>query len=111
MPKTEWQPEPWVVERDTYGEYVYIRTNHKCNLLIPDPSIHQTDAERIVACVNACAGVPTEHLEGGCMEWVMNDRAKAMTMMTPEELKAHIQPQIDSIKAFVKQFEEIPNAD
>jgi hypothetical protein len=58
-----WQPEPWGIERKGDSEYVFIRTNDDCNLLLQDPCIYLPDAERIVACVNACAGIPTALLE------------------------------------------------
>lgn len=61
--KHPWQPEPWGIERKGDSEYVFIRTNDDCNLLLQEPIIYQADAERIVACVNACAGISTAALE------------------------------------------------
>lgn len=47
--------EPWTIGRngdvhDSGGRYIYLYRNH--------------NARRIVACVNACAGIKTERLEG-----------------------------------------------
>jgi hypothetical protein len=40
-----------------------------------DIGISDEDARRLVACVNACAGVPTEVLEaGGLAEWIKENR-------------------------------------
>ena len=55
--------EPWNVDDieiigadDKEIAQMYMYSSHKK---------HESNARRIVACVNACAGIPTEHLEVG----------------------------------------------
>ena len=55
--KTEHTPEPWSYGEDNDGWYV-----EKDRLQIAH-GLSEEDARRIVACVNACAGIPTEVLE------------------------------------------------
>ena len=55
--KTEHTPEPWSYGEDNDGWYV-----EKDGLQIAH-GLSEEDARRIVACVNACAGLPTEVLE------------------------------------------------
>lgn len=52
-------PEPWRVSG----------TGHICagDKVIPYDDL-KADARRIVACVNACAGIPTATIEAGAME-------------------------------------------
>jgi hypothetical protein len=68
MSETKHSPEPWRFEnipgrkgagavRDV-GDFVVARTL---------PEAMPGDARRIVACVNACAGIPTEALEAGAL--------------------------------------------
>jgi hypothetical protein len=46
----------WLEDRQAYQEWRV------------GPYIHgETRHDRIVACVNACAGIPTEQLEAGCV--------------------------------------------
>jgi hypothetical protein len=54
-------PEPWTFGEDNDGWYVcgcYVGNDeqHGC-------ALSEANARRIVACVNACAGIPTEQLE------------------------------------------------
>lgn len=55
--KTEHTPKPWSYGEDNDGWYV-----EKDGLQIAH-GLSEEDARRIVACVNACAGLPTEVLE------------------------------------------------
>ena len=55
--KTEHTQEPWSYGEDNDGWYV-----EKDGLQIAH-GLTEEDARRIVACVNACAGLPTEVLE------------------------------------------------
>lgn len=65
-------PEPWVRSSDDFiaaesdqlnnGEYVL-------SCFGPDQA---ANARRIVACVNACAGLPTEHLESAPLGGILN---------------------------------------
>lgn len=55
MNEQDWSKEPWSAGcnhtlQDATGELIV-------------PGIDLQDAERIAACVNACAGIPTEELE------------------------------------------------
>ena len=77
--KTEHTPEPWRIGRFTGpGSYEKVRETcgamdvvvdtdsgpyvlAGCNINFPDDA--KANARRIVACVNACAGLPTEVLE------------------------------------------------
>ena len=69
-------PEPWFWDQgdigeeysalycDIYvdlGDFIVASVNHT------DVPIGRANAARIVACVNACAGIPTEQLEAGCV--------------------------------------------
>lgn len=64
-------PEPWSVPIDEEGWLEFFSGDGKRVMSFPDflahggskPSV--ADAERIVACVNACRGFSTEALEGG----------------------------------------------
>lgn len=61
-------PEPWTVEV-LPKSMVIVDTNDNLIARMPmndDPvtePVMTTNANRIVACVNACAGIPTEHLQ------------------------------------------------
>jgi hypothetical protein len=65
MSKTEHDPEPWRLEDDIPG--------HGPNESAVWPArvrgfpTTTANARRIVACVNACAGIPTEALESGAL--------------------------------------------
>ena len=56
-------PEPWQVSA---GSQDYTGLCNKDKSI--GTGISQVDARRIVACVNACAGIPTESLESGRLE-------------------------------------------
>jgi hypothetical protein len=56
--------EPWTTERR--GETCYVLSGDKIILTVKDGAIYggqYRDAERLVACVNACRGIPTNMLE------------------------------------------------
>ena len=67
----KWTPEPWHIENLWHvlsedGRLIAGCGGHDSN--IPGDNTfqdNQTNARRIVACVNACAGIPTEALEAG----------------------------------------------
>lgn len=74
--KTEHTPEPWRVELVNHalgdtGDYegvVEIRSGDAKRPMIEiwdDSDEAEANARRIVACVNACAGIPTDDLEHG----------------------------------------------
>ena len=66
--------EPWVLEYNYFGDPKiiscaddgYVLRAHDC-CDVAQIEIDRADARRIVAAVNACAGIPTEELERrGC---------------------------------------------
>jgi YD repeat-containing protein len=64
----DWAPEPWELTYDEAHQWggIHDPTGNRVSYVSPrvdSDSIMLTDAKRIVACVNACAGVPTEWLE------------------------------------------------
>ena len=89
-----WAQEPWHFEllhslhgTDHYYFYAldelglgthehFARTNTCCEG-------SKANAERIIACVNVCAGIPTKYLEHKCI--MIDDHALAIAMMTDEE--------------------------
>jgi hypothetical protein len=64
-------PTPWSVAKDIYNNPVHLQDSNGEDILQIDlawegpdtPEVRPADARRIVACVNALAGVPTEALE------------------------------------------------
>lgn len=73
--------EPW--EADGYGAMNRITDGHE-TIGYTDPIIRarskqedvaegESNAKRIVACVNACAGIRTEALESGLIKHLLND--------------------------------------
>lgn len=51
----------------------------------------KANARRIVACVNACAGIPTDHLADGCvaeLALLASEKLNALTKQRDELLKA-----------------------
>jgi hypothetical protein len=74
LPVVAHTPEPWRVEEDEDGVFVAGPYGYRGNpddfrVIIEDAAADPDDPEimanarRIVACVNACAGIPTEALE------------------------------------------------
>jgi hypothetical protein len=71
MSKTTHDPEPWFVDNSRgYEEFKSVIASRQP----PEgddrwivPADDDADARRIVACVNACAGIPTEALERGAL--------------------------------------------
>lgn len=64
-------PEPWAVydaRSQSAGEGVYIRLDNSL-FMAPGSTMPEkaANARRIVAAVNACAGIPTELLESGAV--------------------------------------------
>lgn len=63
-------PEPWSISHIT-EDVTAIVSCDKIIVRVKDGAIYGgqgRDAERIVACVNACRGIPTEHLQAICNE-------------------------------------------
>jgi len=72
-------PEPWYAEEQEARAHIFAKhigmDCHVAKCFGPNPAdvhevfeIARANAARIVACVNACAGIPTEQLEAGCVE-------------------------------------------
>lgn len=60
--------EPWIVTGGERIKYVEARIGNGmlqeiASCMIVEHGNHEENARRIVACVNACAGIPTETLE------------------------------------------------
>lgn len=82
MSETKHSPEPWKLShediRDAEGRTVLVLSDLWCPVV--DADEHADDlARRIVACVNACAGIPTAALESGALGKALDACAKAMT--------------------------------
>jgi hypothetical protein len=63
-------PEPWSRDAEAGECACYIRDAKNWLLVGEDdygPTLDVDDARRIVACVNACAGIPTDALESGSL--------------------------------------------
>lgn len=58
-------PEPWAIHEDASGDIFISGSDHTYITEIgnPDEDGAAADARRIVACVNACRGLPTDELE------------------------------------------------
>lgn len=68
--------EPWAVERTHdidaiawVGQFAVLPVDHATKVVRGNT---EDDARRIVACVNACAGMPTEQLEASPLGGVLN---------------------------------------
>lgn len=59
----EHSPEPWGIAKVEGTNDGFIEDADKEVVADHDPRMSDADLQRIVACVNACAGVPTSRLE------------------------------------------------
>ena len=59
--QNDWAPEPWVQANNDDDSIIFDAERHK--LAHQDAGYYAATHARIVACVNACAGVPTNILE------------------------------------------------
>lgn len=62
-----WSKEPWIMKSDKVGLIVIFDTEGNdiaINNGYADDCFDKVDLERIVACVNACRGIPSNLLEG-----------------------------------------------
>ena len=57
----DWAPEPWVQANNDDDSIIFDAEKHK--LVHQDAGYYAATHARIVACVNACAGVPMEILQ------------------------------------------------
>lgn len=115
-------PEPWVLKECEYD---------KGNYQIPDVVfadregnvyIYEDDARRIVACVNACAGIPVEQLEAypAAVMRVMKERDQLLAAVKSAkeslEIEGYYSPspvivEIDAAIAAVEQTAVAPVTD
>ena len=60
----DWAPEPWRYNKGIAIRIIYAANGRQVTYS-SEPPLHQniTDFDRIIACVNACEGVPTGRLE------------------------------------------------
>lgn len=88
-------PEPWVVRFSTvvYSKsgttVAHVAVRGHGEALVSDEEV-KANARRIVACVNACAGMSTEDLESGSCHPVIWDKLPIIP-----ELYVHELPDID----------------
>ena len=83
---SEHSPEPWtgtahnvdhVSLHDAEGRYITKSTHYKDSE--PFGSVSFPDAQRIVACVNACKGIPTEALDAGVIARLLGIASDAVS--------------------------------
>ena len=74
-------PEPWVMSTKASGNWWHISAGNQAIATVhaaskkrnePYASMFEANARRIIACVNACAGLPTEQLESSPLGGVLN---------------------------------------
>ena len=74
-------PEPWVMSTKASGNWWHISAGNQAIAAVhaaskkrnePYASMFEANARRIIACVNACAGLPTEQLESSPLGGVLN---------------------------------------
>lgn len=85
--KTEHTPEPWFWN-EKYGEVCFRskEDDQSYGMACPVDLTAEANARRIVACVNACSGIPTEALEDGSAR-AERDALREMTGGTFYEIK------------------------
>lgn len=65
-------------------------------------------AERIVACVNACEGIDTDWLEGGCTGWLNNTREeRGQYQRERDELQASYREAADAAQRLQLERDEL----
>lgn len=78
---SEHTPEPWVMSTKADGNWWHISAGNQAIAAVhaaskkrnePYASMFEANASRIIACVNACAGLPTEQLESSPLGGVLN---------------------------------------
>lgn len=75
----KYTPEPWKVRKDGDEYYIEILSKYSGHLCqLGSGCFSKEDARRIVACVNACAGIETETLEseGSIAEIITSKRKR-----------------------------------
>lgn len=102
---SEHTPEPWIAKTDCPGEccWMIYRDGEDDSVFdaINSPEMREADARRIVACVNACAGIDTSELELSKTTGLNN--MAAVHSSFPERLYA-IEQQRDELLAALKSL-------
>jgi hypothetical protein len=75
--ETKWSPEPWRVSASGF-------LCSATNLVLIDSrgDVPPADLRRIVACVNACAGIPTAALEAGALAKALDALKSAQSVLS-----------------------------
>ncbi|WP_434430301.1 hypothetical protein [Aeromonas veronii] len=101
-------PEPWTVSEKTLVrlDCAYLirpvnETNYEYGATLAATS--QQDARRIVACVNACAGVPTEELERHHLAHAGEVRFRIEMTRQRDELLAALEKLSGDVEALMKE--------
>lgn len=71
---TKHSPEPWRIGADAGFQLIQILSAEGFQTCVGEQSCGIDDARRIVACVNACRGIPTEMLERSVLEQICLNR-------------------------------------
>ena len=108
-------PEPWFYQENADAYTHIIRATAKPQLILASgPQSSKGDAmanmRRIVACVNACAGIPTEALEDGTAR-AERDALREMTGGTFWEIKKQRDELMAAFQTFIDEHEECLDAD
>lgn len=83
-------PEPWRVVEPSPDEQVIIDSADGDAVVWDGIESDPADLRRIVACVNALAGIPTEALEGGALEHALSVLRAAISFLEPDQGQACI---------------------
>jgi len=95
-PKGGHTPGPWKVERDgsvTAGQ-AYVIPSSEVLADFPQSPVSKGDAARIVACVNACEGVPTAELVA-----VAEGKPEAMGLLASAQHLFKVRQERDSLRS------------
>ena len=102
-------PEPWVID-DRDGRPYAINAGREKVIVWGGIACRATtgidNARRIVACVNACAGIPTEALEAGALAQALD--AAAAVLRAPAEGRRWMRPEVDAIYSTLRALGRLP---
>ncbi len=82
MSETNHSPEPWRVVDETY--VCFGPPDAAGRDTVAASAFQEEDARRIVAAVNACAGIPTEALESGALGKALDGLAFVLSLLDDE---------------------------
>lgn len=95
-------PEPWVVVAkgdEADGVDYFINQESDCSISgLVASWLSREDARRIVACVNACAGISTEGLESG--KWTVTVVARELLVVIEQRDQL-----LEALKFMVERFD------